>query len=127
MYGCMLYSASLVIGVPWLMLLSSIKAINTLCAGTLLEEKVQQVVQGTADGVAEGIRIVAFEQDRRRPPTLNASSSAQQPPGACGPKTFGLHTASACCYIPGSHDVLLVTSAKSDAPRTQLVSLYTAA
>jgi hypothetical protein len=46
-----------------------------------MEEEVQQVVQGTADGVVEGIRFVAFEQDRRRPPPLNASSSAQHAPG----------------------------------------------
>ena len=48
----------------------------------------QGVVQGTAKGVLEGISFVAFEQDRRRPPTMNANSSTQQPSGMCSQMTL---------------------------------------
>jgi hypothetical protein len=69
---------------PWLVHTINISSIDNMCTGTPLEGKVQQVVQGTAEGVVEGIRFVAFEQDRQRPPTMNASSSTQHPPGMCG-------------------------------------------
>ena len=59
----------------------------------------QRVVRGTADGITEGVRFVAFQQDRRRPPTLSASSSAQHPPGVCGVDTFHFSIVSACCCI----------------------------